>query len=127
MNLVDSSAIIEYCMGTAAGMRFAPAIEDHARLIVPPVVIHEVSKRLRQLLGKDEADEIVAELMEDAEIIPYDGKLALSSARISEQHTLALADSIIYATAEARNATLWTQDEHFKGLPNVRYFPKTKT
>ncbi len=20
-------------------------------------------------------------------------------------------------------ATLWTQDEHFKGLPNVRYFP----
>jgi predicted nucleic acid-binding protein len=124
MNLVDSSALIEYCMGTAAGMRFALAIEDRAKLIVPSVVIYEVTKRLRKLLTIDEADEIVAELITAATVIPLDAKLAISAARVSAQHNLAMADSIIYATAEAHTATLWTQDDHFKSLPNVRYYPK---
>jgi len=37
---------------------------------------------------------------------------------------LPLADSLIYATALRHGATLWTQDEHFQDLPQVRYFPK---
>jgi predicted nucleic acid-binding protein len=36
------------------------------------------------------------------------------------------ADSLIYATALRHKATLWTQDEDFEDLPNVRYFPKIK-
>ena len=35
-----------------------------------------------------------------------------------------MADSIIYATAKCFNATVWTQDVDFKGLPNVEYIPK---
>jgi predicted nucleic acid-binding protein len=35
-----------------------------------------------------------------------------------------MADSIILATARAHNATLWTQDEHFKDLPDVKYVEK---
>ena len=31
------------------------------------------------------------------------------------------ADSIILATAREHAATLWTQDEHFSGLPEVKY------
>ena len=42
------------------------------------------------------------------------------------QHKLPLADSFIYATALLHDATLWTQDEHFKGLPSVKYFAKAK-
>ena len=40
------------------------------------------------------------------------------------RHPLPLADSIIYAATLLHGATLWTQDEHFKNLPNVKYFPK---
>ncbi len=36
-----------------------------------------------------------------------------------------LADSIILATARAWNATLWTQDEHFRSMPGVQYLAKT--
>ena len=36
-----------------------------------------------------------------------------------------LADSIVYATAQAFGAVLWTQDEDFDGLPDVRYFRKS--
>ncbi|RYF66983.1 MAG: type II toxin-antitoxin system VapC family toxin, partial [Comamonadaceae bacterium] len=32
---------------------------------------------------------------------------------------------LIYATAQSRHATLWTQDAHFDGLPGVKYFPKS--
>ena len=40
------------------------------------------------------------------------------------RYPLPLADSLIYATAKRHEATLWTQDEHYKNLPNVRFFPK---
>jgi predicted nucleic acid-binding protein len=39
-------------------------------------------------------------------------------------HKLPMADSIILATARANDAILWTQDEHFKGLPHVKYVEK---
>jgi predicted nucleic acid-binding protein len=35
-----------------------------------------------------------------------------------------MADSIILATSRAYNATLWTQDEHFKDIEGVRYKEK---
>ena len=35
--------------------------------------------------------------------------------------SLWLADSIILETARAYDATLWTQDEHFKGIERLRY------
>ena len=34
------------------------------------------------------------------------------------------ADSIILTTARLYNALIWTQDQDFEGLPDVRYFPK---
>ncbi len=39
---------------------------------------------------------------------------------------LPTADSIIYATALAHRATVWTQDDDFADLANVRYFAKVK-
>ena len=35
-----------------------------------------------------------------------------------------MADSMILATAQTYQATLWTQDEHFKGLGGARYLEK---
>jgi len=58
--------------------------------------------------------------MQVGRVIDLDTTLAREAARLS----LPLADSLIYATAMRNGATLWTQDEHFKALPGVRYFPK---
>jgi len=35
-----------------------------------------------------------------------------------------MADSIILATARLYGATVWTQDEDFSGLPDVRFYQK---
>ena len=46
---------------------------------------------------------------------------------VSRKYKLSAAVSIIYATAKQHNAVLWTIDQHFYGLPNVRYFRQNTT
>jgi predicted nucleic acid-binding protein len=54
----------------------------------------------------------------------FNREVALVAATISLQYKLAMADSVIYAIAQMQNATLWTQDAHFKDLPGVQYVEK---
>jgi predicted nucleic acid-binding protein len=50
--------------------------------------------------------------------------LAIAASKLSLEHNLPMADSIILATAQEFKAIIWTQDLDFKGLSNVKYFPK---
>ena len=124
-NVVDSSAWLEYFAGTAAAERFAEAIEDTTRLVVPAVCLLEVFKTILRQRGDDDALQAVA-TMQQGEVVALDAPLALAAARAGAEHRLPLADSIVYATAVQTGAVLWTQDEDFDGLESVRYFPKAK-
>lgn len=118
-NVVDSSGWLEYFEGSDRAGLFAPAIENTERLIVPVISIYEVFKRFRITRTQDDAEQ-AAELMQRALVVDVDPTLALSAAA----NGLPLADSIIYATAQAHGAVLWTQDVDFEALPGVKYFPK---
>ena len=118
-NVVDSSGWLEYFEGSNRAGLFALAIENTERLIVPVISIYEVFKRFRVTRTKDDAEQ-AAELMQRSLVVDVDMALVLSAAA----NGLPLADSLIYATALAYGATLWTQDAHFEGLHGVRYFPK---
>jgi toxin FitB len=123
MNVVDSSGWLEYFgEGKNAGF-FAPSIEKTDQLIVPTVCIYEVFKRLSNLVSEDEALRTVG-VMSLGQVVELNRQLALNAAKISREYRLALADSIILATARMHNATLWTQDEHFKDLDDVKYIVK---
>ncbi len=50
--------------------------------------------------------------------------IAINAAKISHKLKIAMADSMILATARAFKATLWTQDADFEGLDGVRYIEK---
>lgn len=52
------------------------------------------------------------------------GMLAIDAAYLSRQLSLPMADSIILATANAHNATLWTQDKDFAVIEGVKYIAK---
>ena len=118
-NVVDSSGWLEYFTDSDRAPLFAAAIEDAENLFVPVISIYEVFKKVLRERGEDDALQ-VASMMQGGQLIDLDCALALEAAR----HLLPLADSIIYAAAMRHAATLWTQDEHFKDLPNVRYFPR---
>lgn len=59
--------------------------------------------------------------MKQGRVVDLTEDIALSAALFSMKQKLPMADSLIFATAAAQGAVLWTQDDHFKGLPNVNY------
>lgn len=125
MNLVDSCGWLEYFADGPNANFFAPPIEDVENLIIPSLCILEVFKTVYRQKDENSALQAVA-LMQQGIIIDLDVSIALSSAKISLQHKLPIADSIILATAKANNAILWTQDADFKGIAGVKYISKRK-
>lgn len=125
MNVVDSSAWLEYLAGGPGARVFAAPLLKTSELIVPAVVVTEVTRKVLRERGREAALQVRA-LLEQGTVVDLDKHLAFLAARLGVEHRLPLADSMIYATARACGATVWTQDEDFAGLPNVRYFPKRK-
>jgi toxin FitB len=98
---------------------FAKPIEATRSLIVPTLSIFEVFKRVCQQRNEDEALRAVA-VMEQGRVVDLDRATALEAARLSIQHAIAMADSVMLATAQRHRATFWTQDADFDGLPGAR-------
>jgi len=125
MNVVDSSLWIEYLGDTAAGRVVSEIITNTDGLVVHTIVIYEVYKKLLYEKNKKDAAYIIKQ-MKLGKVINLSYALSMSAATISKIHKLPMADSIIYATALKYNSVVWTQDEHFAGLPSVNYFEKKK-
>lgn len=125
MNVVDSSGWLEYFADGENANFFASAIEDTKNLLVPVICLYEVYKRIALLYDVSTAQTSIGDML-NGQVIDIDSGLAMSAAQISIDLHLAMADSFILAAARAQNATLWTQDEHFKNLPEVQYLPKKR-
>lgn len=118
--VLDSSCWVEYFNDSNRAELFSSTVESPERLIVPIITIYEVTKKLKR--------ELSASVAAFAEAVMCRGQVVavdLTLIRLAVNFNLPLADSLIYATAQARHATLWTQDSHFDGLAGVRYFSKT--
>lgn len=123
MNVVDSSGWLEYFAdGPNAGF-FAEPIEAVADLVVPVISLYEVFKRVLQQRDEGAALQAVA-LMQQGRVVDLTPALALSAARLSVDHRLPMADSLMLATARRFEAVLWTQDVDFEGIAEVRYRAK---
>ena len=123
MNVVDSSGWVEYFANGTNAKFFTPPVQDLDNLLVPSICLYEVFKRLALDLGEENALQAVG-IMSYGRVIELDRKIALDAARISLELKLAMADSIILASAHEYNAILWTQDAHFKGMEGVKFIEK---
>ncbi len=123
MNLVDSCGWLEYFADGPNSDFFAPRIEDIENLIVPTICILEIFKIVYKQRSEDAALQAVA-LMEQGKIVELTDSIAISAAKLSIDHKLPLADSVILSTARANHATTWTQDADFKGIEGVEYIQK---
>ncbi|MFC1616023.1 type II toxin-antitoxin system VapC family toxin [Patescibacteria group bacterium] len=123
MNIVDSSAWLEYFANSKNAKNFIKPIENTKRLIVPTIIIYEIFKKI--LHEKDEhiALQIIAHLKQ-GKVVDLSLELSISAGKLSYEHKIPMADAIILATANKYNAKIWTQDADFKGLKNVMYFKK---
>lgn len=125
MNVVDSSAWLEYFADGPNAGEFAEAIADIESLVVPSITLFEVFKRVRVQRDPAAALYAVAQMMR-GRVVDLDSELAVAAAALSAGTGLAMADSVVLATARDADATLWTQDSDFEGMDGVEYRRRTE-
>ena len=123
MNIVDSSGWLEYFSGGPNAENFLPPLQEPSSLIVPAITIYEVFKVVLRETGENEAIQAMAAMQKGA-VVELTFSLAMNAAKLSRQHNLPMADSIILATANSHNCIIWTQDSDFENLQRVKFFPK---
>ena len=123
MSVVDSCGWLEYFANGPNADFFAPRIENEKKLIVPHVVVYEVTRRLVHQRGELAAKQAL-EFLGKGRLTGLDAAGLFSAAIAAAQHQLAMADALIWQTAVAHGAQVYTQDADFKDLPNVVYRAK---
>jgi predicted nucleic acid-binding protein len=86
--------------------------------VASAIEVYEVYKVIRRDLSEERALEAVSALGR-ATIVPIDQSLALEAADLSLGLGLAMADSIVLATARRHHARVVTADADFDGLPDT--------
>ena len=120
MNLVDTSGWIEYFFAGPNASFFSGPIEAIEELVVPSICLYEAFKKISIVADSSQALRAIAQ-MQQARVVNLTADISLKASLISIQHKLPMADSLIYATAKTVGAIVWTQDEHFRGLPQVNF------
>ena len=120
MNLVDTSGWLAYFFDTPNASYFSKPILNTSELIVPTVSLYEVFKKINIIADEAHALQAITQ-MRLGKVVDLTEDIALSASLASIRHKLPMADSMIYATAKAHNAIVWTQDADFKDLPNVKF------
>ena len=123
MNIVDSSGWLAYFADEINAKHIMTPLSNPVSLIVPAITLYEVFKVVLREASENEALQAVV-AMQKGKVIDLNASRALTAARLSLEHQLPMADSIILATAQEFKATIWTQDSDFKNISKVKYFPK---
>ncbi|MBV6421563.1 MAG: hypothetical protein DAHOPDDO_02838 [Ignavibacteriaceae bacterium] len=123
MNLVDSSAWMEYFADGKNAKHFAPMIQDLKNLVESIINVSEVYKKISQHRDENSAIQAIA-VMQQAEVLEITSQIAIEGSKISIQNKIPMADSLIIASARSVGAKIWTQDYNFKGIDNVLFFKK---
>jgi predicted nucleic acid-binding protein len=123
MNIVDSSGWLAYFADEPYGKHFDKPLNDPASLIVPTVTLYEVFKVVLRESRENKALQAVA-AMQKGKVVDLTPSLAIAASKLSLEHNMPMADSIILATAREYDAIIWTLDSDFKNIKGVKYFPK---
>jgi predicted nucleic acid-binding protein len=125
MNLVDSSGWLEFFADGPNASFFYTPLKNVDELIVPTISIYEVFKTVLRQRDESAGLQAVA-LMKQGQIIDLATDISMKAAKLSLEHKIPMADSIILATGRLYQATVWTQDVDFKGLKDVKFIRKKK-
>ena len=119
--LFDSSAWIEYFLGTPLGEKTKKLLEGPDNILVPNIVLAEVSSKLTHF-GLDLSRTISTmknclPAIEEREYFVEAGILHAEARR--KNPSFGLADAIILVLAEKNRAKIVTKDHHLKGKNTI--------
>jgi len=121
--LVDSCGWLEYVTGGANADFFEAALLDTGNLIVPALCLYEVGKRMLITHGEAAAREVL-EMMQKSRVVQLAPDDYFDAAKTSVAYKLAMADALIWQTAQFFEATLFTQDAGLKAMAGVKFQSK---
>ncbi len=124
MNVVDSCGWLEHLIDGTNSRFFEPVLADQDRLLIPQLVIYEVCRRVLQVGASGAADKVFRS-MSALRVVTLDTHGAYMAAQSAIRYKLHMADALIWQTAQAHGATLYTQDAALADLPGVRFRAKT--
>ncbi|MBV5299439.1 MAG: type II toxin-antitoxin system VapC family toxin [Rhodoferax sp.] len=120
MNIVDSCGWLEFIANGQNADFFQPVLEDEEQLLLPGLVAFEVIRRL-MALKQDVAIGPTLAVMGRLKRVDLTVAQLAQAAFAARTHKLAMADAIIWQTAQVSQARLYTQDIDLQGLPGVVY------
>ena len=118
--LLDSSGWIEFFTGGPLADRYAAYLTPRYQLITPTVVLYGVYKKIKRERGEETAL-LFAGRLSATQVVHLTESIAFLAADLSLRHGLAMADAIVYATAQDQEAEVVTGDADLKDLPGVVY------
>jgi predicted nucleic acid-binding protein len=120
--LLDTSALLAHYRQEAGGDEVQALFEaDETELIIASLTLTELGRRLRELGASDrEVERVLSEYeLLFSEIVSLDAAIARAAFAIGSRtpRRLPLADALVAAAAQARDAVLVHRDEHMRPLP----------
>ena len=119
---IDSYGWIERFTAGPKAQKYDKIIDQvhPSEIITSVVVLFEVYKKSKKLVGELSALENVA-VLDQTNVVPIDGALSLEAADYSLEYGLHFSDALVYATSRHFEAVLHTSDEHLRNLPYVNF------
>ncbi len=87
---------------------------------VSALTIHELHHINTKRNGKEVADLRSHAISTEFTVVNVDYAIAVQSAELRSARKMPMADSVIAATAQVHGCTLVSDDEHFKGIQNLK-------
>ncbi len=117
--LIDSWAWIEYWKGGRFASEAAAYIEGEDESVVSTINLAEVYFWVSRYYDETTANEKLATIDRRCHVISVEKDIAIEAAKIKKRDKLALADSLILATARQAGGRVVTGDPDMKGHKDV--------
>jgi predicted nucleic acid-binding protein len=114
--LIDSWTWIEYWKGDEYSETAASYIEGRGEAIVSAINLTEVHHWILRFYDQRTADQKIETVEKRCFVVPVDRAVALEASKIKMDQGLALADSLILATARLSGAKVVTGDGDFRTI-----------
>ncbi|MEX2017153.1 MAG: PIN domain-containing protein [Candidatus Pacearchaeota archaeon] len=116
-NLLDSSIWIDYLING----KHQDLIETEKKLLLATISIIEIIKKLNKLkISKEEIAKKLLYIKKQSILINLDENIADKASQLVLEKNIPVADSVVYASAVLNNAILFTLDNDFRNLSNVK-------
>lgn len=123
MIVLDSSAWLEYFRDGPFATKIEKYLAAPSQVLVPTLVLYEVYRYFCKKVDLKQALQVCAQIQKcKVSLLTQD--IAFLAADLSLNHSLATADSIVYASALHHGAELVTLDNDFRNLPSCRLMGK---